>query len=184
VETILQNILVLAAGQVFTRAEERSLTNRTVTLALTPDQVATIVAARAKGLLSLALRGVNDHEVVARPKPKPQVDDAAEKRWKLEEQRRAQLEQELRQLKEALAKKAAEPPPAPPAPPPAPRPAPRYTTIYRGIDQVQRVRIDAGAVSELVARPEAIRTGAAPGQPGPLGLRVAPEGPADDAGDP
>src|SRR5215831_7481974 len=41
-ESILQNILVLASGQVFTRAEERSLTNRTVTLALTPEQVDTL----------------------------------------------------------------------------------------------------------------------------------------------
>src|SRR5262249_30312436 len=50
-ETILQNILVLAAGQVFTRAEERSLSTRTVTFALTPDQVDIMVAARAKGAL-------------------------------------------------------------------------------------------------------------------------------------
>ena len=35
-ETILQNILVLAAGQVFTRPEEKSLLNRTVTLAVFP----------------------------------------------------------------------------------------------------------------------------------------------------
>src|SRR5262245_39560342 len=71
-ECILENILVLAAGQVFTRAEERSLATRTVTLALTPDQVDVLVAARAKGALSLALRGVDDHAVVARPKPEPQ----------------------------------------------------------------------------------------------------------------
>ena len=69
-ESILQDILVLAAGQVFTRAEERSLTTRTVTLALTPEQVDILVAARAKGSLALSLRGVNDHEVVARPAPK------------------------------------------------------------------------------------------------------------------
>lgn len=48
-ETILQNILVLASGQVFTRADERTLTNRTVTLAVTPEQVNTLVAAHGKG---------------------------------------------------------------------------------------------------------------------------------------
>ena len=194
-ETILQNILVLAAGQVFTRAEERSLTTRTVTLAVTPDQVDILVAARAKGNLSLSLRGVNDHDVVSRPKPKPQVDEAAEKRRRLEEERRtrleeerhARLEQELRQLKEALAKRAAEPPPAPqppPPPPPAPRVVPRYATIYRGIDQVRRIRIDGTAVSELVPRPEAIPQGEAAGRPDRAGFGAEPEGRTDDASDP
>ena len=37
-ETILQNVLVLAAGQVFTRQEEKSLQNRTVTLADFPSR--------------------------------------------------------------------------------------------------------------------------------------------------
>lgn len=191
-ETILQNILVLASGQVFTRAEERSLATRTVTLALMPDQVDILVAARAKGNLSLSLRGVNDHEVVSRPKPKPAVDEAAEKRSKLEEERRVRLEQELRQLKEVLAKKAAEPPPAPPLPPPplpppppAPRPAPRYTTIYRGIggpDHVQRIRIDGSAVAELGPRPEAIPPSEAVSRPDRSGFRVVPEDRTDDAG--
>ena len=61
-ETILQDVLVLAAGQVFTRQEEKSLQNRTVTLAVLPEQVHILVAARAKGPLSLSLRGVNDHD--------------------------------------------------------------------------------------------------------------------------
>lgn len=64
-ETILQDVLVLAAGQVFTRPEERSVQSRTVTLALSPPDVDTLVAARGKGHLSLALRGLYDHEVVA-----------------------------------------------------------------------------------------------------------------------
>src|SRR5215813_7903184 len=93
-ERILQNILVLAAGQVFTRAEERSLTTRTVTLAVTPDQVDILVAARAKGNLSLSLRGVNDHAVVNRPKPKPEHDESQENRWKAEEEKRRTLERE------------------------------------------------------------------------------------------
>ena len=49
-ETILQNVLVLAAGQVFTRPEERSVQSRTVTLALKPEEVDILVAARARGL--------------------------------------------------------------------------------------------------------------------------------------
>src|SRR5262249_38713269 len=112
-ETILQNILVLAAGQVFTRAEERALTTRTVTLAVTPDQVDVLVAARAKGILSLALRGLHDREVVARPTPKATVDESQEKRWRLEQERRQRLEHELRELKESLGKQAAAPPPRP-----------------------------------------------------------------------
>ena len=47
-ETILQDVLVLAAGQVFSRPEERSVTSHTVTLALKPDEVDTLVAARAQ----------------------------------------------------------------------------------------------------------------------------------------
>src|SRR5262249_52317272 len=35
-ETILQDVLVLASGQVFTRPEDRSIQARTVTLAVTP----------------------------------------------------------------------------------------------------------------------------------------------------
>src|SRR5262249_31003536 len=142
-DCILENILVLAAGQVFTRAEERSLTTRTVTLALMPEQVDTLVAARAKGSLSLALRGVNDHDVVARPKPKPKPQvaavDPAEARWKAEEEKRQKLERQIEELKASLAAKAAAPPPAPtPPPPPAPPPA-RYATIHPRAHKVHRM---------------------------------------------
>jgi pilus assembly protein CpaB len=155
-ESILQDILVLASGQVFTRAEERSLTNRTVTLALTPDQVAIIVAARAKGALSLALRGVNDHEVVARPEPKPTAAETPDPRWKLEEEKRQKLERELAEVKAALAAKAAAPPPAP-APAPVPvRPQARYVAIYRGGPREQghfeRIRIDEPPSAEPGSR--------------------------------
>ncbi len=107
-ETILQDVQVLAAGQVFTRPEEKAVQTRTVTVAVTPDQVDILVAARAKGLLSLSLRGVNDHEVVERPKPKPQENEEAKAA-------RVKLENELAELKQLLAKKLAEPPPPPPA---------------------------------------------------------------------
>jgi pilus assembly protein CpaB len=149
-ETILQNILVLAAGQVFTRPEEKSLLNRTVTLAIYPDQVDVLVAARAKGPLSLSLRGVNDHDVVDRPKPPPEVNDE-------EKARRAKLEKDIQELKLALAKKMAEPTPAPPPPapkPPEPAPPPpmRFVYIYRPLLDKKN-----GEYPERVALNEAAR---------------------------
>jgi pilus assembly protein CpaB len=146
-ETILQNVLVLAAGQLFTRPEERAVQSRTVTLALKPEEVDIIVAARARGTLSLALRGVNDHAVVTRAverkEVKPAIDPEHEKRLKIEEERRAKLERELLEVKEALAKRVAEPR--------APKPSrvPRIVTIYRGIHNPQRIRTDLVAVAEL-----------------------------------
>ena len=68
-EPILEDVLVLAAGTTTTRPEDKSIQVRTVTLALTPEQVDDVVAARSKGPLSLALRGVNDH-AAAPKKPK------------------------------------------------------------------------------------------------------------------
>ena len=142
-ETILQDILVLAAGQVFTRPEEKSLLNRTVTLAVFPEQVHTLVAARAKGPLSLSLRGVNDHDIVDRPKPKPEVS-------KEEKARRAKLEKELEELKLALAKKMAEPPPPAPKPPEPRPPQMRFVYIYRPLQNKK-----AGEYPERVAVNEA-----------------------------
>jgi pilus assembly protein CpaB len=143
-DTILQDVLVLAAGQLFSRPEERSVASHTVTLALKPDEVDILVAARAKGALSLALRGVNDHDQVTRRKPaKPAVDPEHEKRWKLAEEKRARAEQELETLKRSLAAKIAEPPA------PRRRPTPRVATIYRGIHNVQRIRTDHPALTEL-----------------------------------
>jgi pilus assembly protein CpaB len=142
-ETILQDVLVLAAGQLFSRPEERAVSSHTVTLALKPDEVDTLVAARGKGPLSLALRGVNDHDQVKRPMSKPAVDPEHEKRWKLAEEKRAQVERELQALKESLARKTAEPP-APPR-----RPSARIATIYRGLHNIQRVRIDRTALTEI-----------------------------------
>jgi pilus assembly protein CpaB len=136
---------VLAAGQVFTRPEERAVQSRTVTLALFPADVDVLVAARAKGALSLSLRGVNDHDLIARATPKPTVDPEHEKQLKLMEDARKKAEQELRLLKEELAKKVVVvEPPAPKRPPP-----PRIATIYRGLHNVQRIRTDVPAVTQL-----------------------------------
>jgi pilus assembly protein CpaB len=107
-ETILQDVLVLASGQVFVKAEEKTVQSRTVTLAVNPDDVDLLVAAKAKGTLSLALRGVNDHEVVDRPREPAPTDDGEEKRKRLE------LEKTVADLKKQLEEKD-KPVPAPPA---------------------------------------------------------------------
>ena len=154
-ETILQNVQVLAAGQVFTRPEEKSLQNRTVTLAVTPDQVDVLVAAKAKGPLSLSLRGVNDHAIVARPQPKPELSEE-------EKARRAKMEKEIEDLKVALAKKMAEPPPPPRAPkPPEVKVAEtRYLYIYRALpdkqagENPQRVAVNDAARKVARRNPE------------------------------
>jgi pilus assembly protein CpaB len=142
-ETILQDVLVLAAGQIFSRPEERAVQSRTVTLALAPGDVDILVAARGRGALSLSLRGVNDHAVFERRKAEPIVDPEAEKRWKLAEEARQKAENDLRTLKEQLASK----PPEPPAP--KPRPAPRTATIYRGNRERQIVYLNRANVTEL-----------------------------------
>lgn len=144
-QTILQNVLVLAAGQVFTRQDERAVQSRTVTLALKPDEVDILVAARAGSNLSLALRGVNDHELVARAPVKPAIDPEHEKRVKLEEAKRIKLEEELRQLKELLARK----PPEPDRPEPT-RPS-RNCTIYHGLQKHETIVMNRPRTTELDA---------------------------------
>jgi pilus assembly protein CpaB len=142
-EPILQNVLVLAAGQTFTRKDEHTVQSRTVTLALTPEEVNRVVAARGKGVLSLSLRGVNDHAML----PVATRDSEQELRQKAEEQRRAKLEQEIAELKQLLARRAAEPPERRPPPPP------RMATIYRGppgaAGHVERVLMDQSGVTQL-----------------------------------
>ena len=135
--------------------------SRTVTLAVSPEQVDILVAAKVKGPLSLSLRGVNDHDIVERPKPKPEEDgEEKARRIKLEKEReeekahRLKLEKELGDLKAALAKKLAEPPPPPPAqPPPAASPKRRYVAIYRGLDNMTKMSVDESSVNELARRP-------------------------------
>ena len=189
-ETILQNVLVLAAGQVFSRPEEKAVQGRTVTLAVTPEQVDQLVAARAKGPLSLSLRGVNDHSIVAQPKPTKPVEDEADRlrRIKLEKEReedkahRLKLERELADVKSALAKKLAEPPPLPPPPPPPPAPpkppARRYVAVYHGPDNLIRISVDDSSVKELVQAPKPASRG------GRSTTALADSGPFDDAEEP
>ena len=123
-ETILEDVLVLASGTVFNRPEERTVNARGVTLAVTPEQAETIVAARKKGELSLALRGLNDRTKQDRVAKQKKAADAQ------------------------LAAKPAEPAvPTPPPPPPPPPPAPvvadpqHVIHVYKGIDQHKQVRL-------------------------------------------
>jgi len=76
-ETILEDLQVLASGQVYTRPEDRSIPAKTVTLAMSPAEVDKLVAARSRGSLTLALRGPNDHERKPElpPPPPPPRDD-------------------------------------------------------------------------------------------------------------
>jgi pilus assembly protein CpaB len=143
-ETILQDVLVLASGQVFTRPEDRSIQSRTVTLAVTPEQVDILVGASAKGQLTLALRGLNDHESrPAKPKVEPKVE--------------APIPAPI----VTVSRPVEPPPPPPPPPPPQPALPPAvHVWIYRGGKDRQKIRLDqpnsdedagafAGARSEL-----------------------------------
>jgi pilus assembly protein CpaB len=166
-ETILQDVLVLAANQLFVRPEERSVQSRTVTLAVSPDDVALLVEARAKGPLSLALRGVNDHVVSPRTDAKSKVQTELEQRLKEQEEKRVKLERDLKQVQDELARRKEEPlppkpapPPAPPPPPPLPPPA-RYLAVYRGIHNLERIRTNYSSgedveqtTDQIVALPE------------------------------
>ena len=142
-ETILQDVLVLAAGQLFSRPDERAVQSRTVTLALSPGDVTILVAARARGALSLSLRGVNDHALVKAEKPEPKSDPESEKRLKLAEDARQKAESDLQGLKEELARRATLPKAA------SPPPAPRLATIYRGIGHRSTVVLSEPGVTKL-----------------------------------
>jgi pilus assembly protein CpaB len=133
--TILRNVQVLAAGQATARPEDRSIQVRTVTLALTPSQVETLVSARAHGSLSLALRGfgATDEEPIevaeAEPTPPP-----------------------------APAPTPAPPPEPEPRPEPAPAVAPpppaHYTLIYRGFGPPEKTpRVGGPRVAGPCVRP-------------------------------
>ncbi len=135
-ETVLQDVLILASGQTFTRPDDRSLQSRTVTVAVTPEQVDALVSARSHGALSLSLRGPNDHvqsKSVKKmppapvPLPEPKVETVIVK----------------------APEPAPTPPPAvvePPLPPPAP-PA-RFVMLYRGLDNKRQIRVDQADIDQ------------------------------------
>jgi pilus assembly protein CpaB len=170
-EIILQDVLVLAANQLFIRPEERAVQSRTVTLAVSPASVAVLVEARTKGPLSLALRGVNDHDVVPQLVQKPSIENELEKRLKEQEEKRLKLEGDLKQLQEELARKAAEPVLEKPASPPLPRPA-RFVAIYRGIHNLERIRTDFSNDDEPEASSVVASVPDAPTSPPRLGTKA------------
>ncbi len=170
--TILEDVLVLAAGQVIDKAEGATIAARTVTLAVAPADAERLSVARAQGPLTLSLRGLNDRAKVARaatppppppaPEPEPEPDPAPAP--------------------------APEPAPAPPpapvmiaqAPPP---PAPRIIWIFRGPGPAQAIRGGAATADprpataeadpdesrQVAARLLAELVGGAPAAPGPDG---------------
>ena len=106
-------------------------------------------------------------------KAEPKVDSEAEKRWKLSEEARQKLETDLRLLKEELARKPAEAKVA------VPRPSPRIATVYRGLHNIQRVRLDHPGVSEL--SPDELSVNPATGALGlQKGFRSGSLGSSDD----
>ncbi|HSB62318.1 MAG TPA: Flp pilus assembly protein CpaB, partial [Vicinamibacteria bacterium] len=63
-KVILQDVLVLAAGQTVELRDNKPVTITTVTLALTPDEAERLALAQAEGKLTLATRNLQDSAVV------------------------------------------------------------------------------------------------------------------------
>ncbi len=63
-KVVLQNVLVLAAGQTVEMLNNRPVRVTTVTLALTPEQVERLALAQTEGRLMLATRNLHDDQVI------------------------------------------------------------------------------------------------------------------------
>jgi pilus assembly protein CpaB len=63
-KVILQDVLVLAAGQTVEMRDNKPVTVTTVTLSLTPEQTERLAVAQAEGKLTLAMRNLRDNQVV------------------------------------------------------------------------------------------------------------------------
>ncbi len=70
-KVILQDVPVLAAGQTVEIKDNKPVTNTTVTLALTPEQVERLAVAQAEGKLMLVQRNLRDTELVRTPGATP-----------------------------------------------------------------------------------------------------------------
>jgi pilus assembly protein CpaB len=70
-KVILQDVTVLAAGQTVEIKDNKPVTNTTVTLALTPQQVERLAVAQAEGKLMLVQRNLRDTETVRTPGATP-----------------------------------------------------------------------------------------------------------------
>jgi pilus assembly protein CpaB len=70
-KVILQDVTVLAAGQTVEMKDNKPVTNTTVTLALTPQQVERLAVAQSDGKLMLVQRNLRDTEMVRTPGATP-----------------------------------------------------------------------------------------------------------------
>ena len=70
-KVILQDVTVLAAGQIVEMKDNKPVTNTTVTLALTPLQVERLAVAQSDGRLMLVQRNLRDTEFVRTPGATP-----------------------------------------------------------------------------------------------------------------
>jgi pilus assembly protein CpaB len=70
-KVILQDVTVLAAGQIVEMKDNKPVTNTTVTLALTPHQVERLAVAQSDGRLMLVQRNLRDSELVRTPGATP-----------------------------------------------------------------------------------------------------------------
>jgi len=70
-KVILQDVTVLAAGQTVEMKDNKPVTNTTVTLALTPQQVERLAVAQSEGRLMLVQRNLRDTQFVRTPGATP-----------------------------------------------------------------------------------------------------------------
>ena len=70
-KVILQDVTVLAAGQIVEMKDNKPVTNTTVTLALTPQQVERLAVAQSDGRLMLVQRNLRDTQFVRTPGATP-----------------------------------------------------------------------------------------------------------------
>jgi pilus assembly protein CpaB len=70
-KVILQDVTVLAAGQTVEIKDNKPVTNTTVTMALTPQQVERLAVAQAEGKLMLVQRNLRDTDFVRTPGATP-----------------------------------------------------------------------------------------------------------------
>src|SRR5258705_1390557 len=70
-KVILQDVTVLAAGQIVEMKDNKPVTNTTVTLALTPQQVERLAVAQSDGRLMLVQRNLRDTQFVRTPAATP-----------------------------------------------------------------------------------------------------------------
>lgn len=70
-KVILQDVTVLAAGQIVEMKDNKPVTNTTVTLALTPQQVERLAVGQSEGRLMLVQRNLRDTQFVRTPGATP-----------------------------------------------------------------------------------------------------------------